>query len=363
MPIKDGKYKNPNWVNGGPPAIDADELNAISSTLESLDAAGGTGGDGKRYARIVIGTSTNGWTAADCDYLCDGVDDQEEFNQAISYIKSLPNYATHNNFDTIIILSGKYNLTSPISALHSINLIGTGGATLIRETATGEEPYNNMITISFGSIVNINYEIGTSFEQVPTPTSFEILLSGGASVKQCNFNGYRGYNGGSCIGILSGDLAGSHVYNNYFFGWGNDNFDIVVLDAKFFDIYNNNLSSGVSVKQSSQISLDDSFRICQNSTGTISGLITIDGKCGGVISGNQCSRIQILNTKNSKIYAGNVITSNILASGASGRDLITLGENTRFNIVSMNCLQFDNKVGNIQDNGNNNLVINNIAGN
>ena len=53
MPIKDGKYKNPNWVNGGPPAIDADELNAISSTLESLDAAGGTGGDGKRYARIV----------------------------------------------------------------------------------------------------------------------------------------------------------------------------------------------------------------------------------------------------------------------------------------------------------------------
>ena len=41
MPIKDGKYKNPNWVNGGPPAIDADELNAISSTLESLDAAGG----------------------------------------------------------------------------------------------------------------------------------------------------------------------------------------------------------------------------------------------------------------------------------------------------------------------------------
>ena len=83
MPIKDGKYKNPNWVNGGPPAIDADELNAISSTLESLDAAGGTGGDGKRYARIVIGTSTNGWTAADCDYLCDGVDDQAEINQAI----------------------------------------------------------------------------------------------------------------------------------------------------------------------------------------------------------------------------------------------------------------------------------------
>ena len=42
MPIKDGKYKNPNWVNGGPPAIDADELNAISDTLENLDKNPGT---------------------------------------------------------------------------------------------------------------------------------------------------------------------------------------------------------------------------------------------------------------------------------------------------------------------------------
>ena len=27
---------------------------------------------GKRTARFSIGTSTNGWTANDCDYLCDG---------------------------------------------------------------------------------------------------------------------------------------------------------------------------------------------------------------------------------------------------------------------------------------------------
>ena len=37
MPIVNGKYKNPGWVNGQRPAIDAAELNAISDTLEKLD--------------------------------------------------------------------------------------------------------------------------------------------------------------------------------------------------------------------------------------------------------------------------------------------------------------------------------------
>lgn len=37
MPIVSGKYKNPGWVNGQQPAINADELNAISDTLEKLD--------------------------------------------------------------------------------------------------------------------------------------------------------------------------------------------------------------------------------------------------------------------------------------------------------------------------------------
>ena len=42
MPIQNGKYVNPGWQNGGPPAIDANELNAISDTLENLDENPGT---------------------------------------------------------------------------------------------------------------------------------------------------------------------------------------------------------------------------------------------------------------------------------------------------------------------------------
>lgn len=44
MPIINGKYKNPGWVNDTLPAIDEREMNAISDTLAKLDAGGGGGG-------------------------------------------------------------------------------------------------------------------------------------------------------------------------------------------------------------------------------------------------------------------------------------------------------------------------------
>ena len=53
MPIVNGKYQNPRWVNGQRPAIDAAELNAISDTLERLDEA------------PVLPSLTNPGTAAD----------------------------------------------------------------------------------------------------------------------------------------------------------------------------------------------------------------------------------------------------------------------------------------------------------
>lgn len=44
MPIVNGKYVNPGWVNGAQPYINASELNDISTTLEQLPIAnGGTG--------------------------------------------------------------------------------------------------------------------------------------------------------------------------------------------------------------------------------------------------------------------------------------------------------------------------------
>ena len=41
MPMNNGHYVAPTWVNYGPPALDADELNAISGTVETLDLSQG----------------------------------------------------------------------------------------------------------------------------------------------------------------------------------------------------------------------------------------------------------------------------------------------------------------------------------
>lgn len=41
MPIVNSKYKNPRWENNTTPAIDETELNALSDTVESLDAERG----------------------------------------------------------------------------------------------------------------------------------------------------------------------------------------------------------------------------------------------------------------------------------------------------------------------------------
>jgi len=66
------------------------------------------GGGGKKYASVVIGTSTAGWKKEDCDYLCDGTNDQEEFNTAIStFDKTIGG--------SIFVLPGTYNITARIT--------------------------------------------------------------------------------------------------------------------------------------------------------------------------------------------------------------------------------------------------------
>lgn len=53
-------YSNPNWVNGGVPAIDQDNLNDISNTLELVPVDnGGTGKTSITSGAIVEGNGTS----------------------------------------------------------------------------------------------------------------------------------------------------------------------------------------------------------------------------------------------------------------------------------------------------------------
>lgn len=73
MPIQNGKYINPGWVNDTNPALNATEMNAISDTLALVPIAnGGTGGATVAAARYNLGLGNtsgavpiaNGGTAA-----------------------------------------------------------------------------------------------------------------------------------------------------------------------------------------------------------------------------------------------------------------------------------------------------------
>ena len=80
---------------------------------------------GKRVCRLVVGTSTSGWTTSDCDYLCDGTADDVEINAAI---QALPSTGGE-----IVILDGTYNITATI-AMNKDNtkLSGNGAATILK---------------------------------------------------------------------------------------------------------------------------------------------------------------------------------------------------------------------------------------
>ncbi len=73
-------------------------------------------------ARFVVGTSKAGWTSGDCDYLCDGVDDQAEINAAINALPSTGG--------EVVVLDGTYNLTGGVTLSKSnVTLRGSGAAT------------------------------------------------------------------------------------------------------------------------------------------------------------------------------------------------------------------------------------------
>lgn len=64
---------------------------------------------GRGPARYLVGTTTAGWTATDCDFLCDGVSDQEEISAAIAKVlEEAPNGGE------VLLLDGTYNLDGTV---------------------------------------------------------------------------------------------------------------------------------------------------------------------------------------------------------------------------------------------------------
>ena len=114
-------------------------VNRAQRGVNEVNEAFGTV-SGKRPCRFVVGTSAAGWTEADCDFLCDGVDDQEEIQQAVN--------ALLDAGGEIVLLDGRYQLTQEVSVYNltgSISISGNPGSTVI----SGEELSVGAFTSSF----------------------------------------------------------------------------------------------------------------------------------------------------------------------------------------------------------------------
>lgn len=105
---------------------------------------------GVKNNRLVIGTSTAGWLQADCDYLCDGTNDEQEFNTAIQFL---------NTYDggEIVVLDGTYNISAAIAInISNVSLIGNGNATILKNLSKTTNLIN--VTATGAIIANMSLE-------------------------------------------------------------------------------------------------------------------------------------------------------------------------------------------------------------
>lgn len=132
-----GAVPNTRKVNGLPLTSD------INLTPEDI------GVTAKRTC-IVVGTSTAGWTEADCDFLCDGVDDQVEIQAAID----------NAMIGSVYILPGMYLLSQPIRISTAVSLTGAGySKTSLRRVWTDVSISKYIIDINANCRVS-NLQIG-----------------------------------------------------------------------------------------------------------------------------------------------------------------------------------------------------------
>lgn len=120
-----GKYGHVKLANnltttGTGSALDARQGKALKDALDLIKIS--------HEAVCVIGTSTAGHTLNDCDYLCDGVSDDEEINAALNALPS--------SGGQVLILSGTYQLTNGVEIKKNNTVLRGSGFTTILKPAS-----------------------------------------------------------------------------------------------------------------------------------------------------------------------------------------------------------------------------------
>lgn len=280
---------------------------------QSRDAGGApTTSTGKRTARFSIGTSTNGWTANDCDYLCDGTDDQVEINAAIQALPS--------GGGEIVILDGTYNISATILINRiNVSLIGNGRNTQLKRNWNSNND-EGIVTL------NANY----------------------CSIKEIYFYGKRLTSYSHDIYVKYSNYC---IINNNYIYLGSSS--ILLTNSQYNTISSNNCSSsfdGIVLTNTSSFNIIDNNIVNKIETNTSSDFNTIsNNKSIGT------------NSDMGIFSANNTITGNNFSNGYAG---VRLWENATNNLVSGNTFCNNNYYGiSLSNYSSNNTIIGNICNN
>ncbi len=177
--------------------------------------------------RFVIGTKTSGHTEQDCDYLCNGVDDQVEINNALNALPSTGG--------EIQLLDGVYNITEQIKITRTYTTIrGNGKNTILKKTSNFTK--NNggeMISLpSYGTISALVVDGNKNGLESPAGggiwansysyiTNIEVRNFVNYGITQRGNYGYIGESsfhdnkdGITLFGSYNVRVIGNHVFNN-----------------------------------------------------------------------------------------------------------------------------------------------------
>jgi len=290
------------------------------------------GSEGKRVARFTIGTTQNGWTAGEVDYLCDGVDDQVEIIQAL---EALPPTGGE-----VVILDGTYNITASINIpKNNVSLRGNGNATILKRG------YNSTNTDSGSTargLITLNNKSGCKIQGLQIDgneaTYTSIYNCGIYLYSYCNNNTITG---NTCSNNYDGIFLYSYCNNNTVTGntcYNNSNGIYLSASSKNNTVTGNtcyNNSNGIYLSSSSNNTVtgntcNDNYygiRLSSSSNNTITGNpcnsshygIYLSSSSYNTITGNTCNSnstgIYLYSYCNNNTVTGNTCSNNYAGTG------------------------------------------------
>ena len=283
-----------------------------------------------RAARFVIGTSTAGWTEADCDYLCDGTSDEVEIKAAISALPS--------GGGEVLLLDGTYNISSSIAISKAkVVLRGAGPSTVLMRMFNSTSA-NGVIGCSAAHCRICSMDVDGNKTAYASDDNRAIYASQSASyIEIDHVTAKNSDNGISLSGMTGASILNCIVQTTsargvYILGASG-----ILMDG---NLISGNGGTGIKVERTEDI------RILNGTiSSTVDYGIAIDAESKrGMISGNTCDQPQ---DNQSVMIHGSafVVTGNVVGS-------ISLGSGSKSNIVAHNILTSED----VSDTGTDNTV-------